>query len=34
MTHGFVTGDQALEMLNIHTPGCRPDRDTYFLAPP
>jgi mannose-6-phosphate isomerase-like protein (cupin superfamily) len=29
-THGFVTGDEGLEMLNIHAPGCRPDRDTYF----
>ena len=34
MTHAFVTGDEPLEMLNIHTPGCRPDRDTYFLASP
>ncbi len=31
-THGFVTGDEALEMLNIHTPGCRPDRDVYFVG--
>src|SRR5947199_5994958 len=23
-THGFVTGPEPLEMLNIHTPGCRP----------
>ncbi len=29
--HGFVTGDEPLELLNVHTPGCRPDRDTYFL---
>jgi uncharacterized protein len=29
-THGFITGDAPLEMLNVHTPGCRPDRDTYF----
>ena len=31
-THGFVTGEAALEMLDIHTPGCRPRRDTYFVA--
>ena len=30
-THGFVTADEPLEMLNIHTPGCRPDRDVYFV---
>jgi quercetin dioxygenase-like cupin family protein len=30
-THGFVTGGEALEMLNIHTPGCRPNRDVYFV---
>ncbi len=30
MTHGFVTEDQPLEMLDVHTPGCWPDRDTYF----
>ena len=29
-THGFITGDEPLEMLNVHTPGCRPDHDTYF----
>ncbi|MCH2115879.1 MAG: cupin domain-containing protein [Pirellulales bacterium] len=28
--HAFVTGDQPLEMLDIHVPGCRPGRDTYF----
>ena len=28
--HGFVTEDEPLEMLNIHTPGSRPDRDVYF----
>lgn len=35
-THGFVTSDEPLELLNIHTPGCWPDHDTYFadgLAP-
>lgn len=30
-THGFVTSDEALEMLDIHTPGCRPNRDVYFV---
>lgn len=30
MTHAFTTDDAPLEMLNIHAPGCRPDRDTYF----
>lgn len=30
-THGFLTGDEALEMLDIHTPGCRPDHDVYFV---
>jgi quercetin dioxygenase-like cupin family protein len=30
-THGFVTEGEALEMLNIHTPGCRPNRDVYFV---
>jgi mannose-6-phosphate isomerase-like protein (cupin superfamily) len=34
MTHAFITADEPLEMLNIHTPGCRPNRDTYFLANP
>jgi quercetin dioxygenase-like cupin family protein len=29
-THGFVTGDGPLEMLDIHTPGSWPDRDVYF----
>jgi mannose-6-phosphate isomerase-like protein (cupin superfamily) len=30
-THGFETEDEALEMLDLHMPGCRPDRDTYFV---
>jgi quercetin dioxygenase-like cupin family protein len=30
-THGFETADEALEMLDIHTPGSRPDRDVYFV---
>jgi mannose-6-phosphate isomerase-like protein (cupin superfamily) len=29
--HAFVTESEPLEMLDIHTPGCRPDRDTYFV---
>ena len=35
-THAFVTADDPLEMLNIQTPGCRPDRDVYFAdgSPP
>ncbi len=31
-THGFVTADEALEMLDIHTPGCRPNHDVYFVG--
>lgn len=30
-THAFVTSDEPLEMLDIHIPGCRPERDTYFV---
>ena len=30
-THGFITGDEPLEMLDVHTPGSRPDRDVYFV---
>jgi mannose-6-phosphate isomerase-like protein (cupin superfamily) len=33
-THGFATGDQPLEMLDVHTPGSRPDRDVYFTGGP
>ncbi len=33
-THGFVTGDEPLEMLDIQVPGCRPDRDVYFTDGP
>ena len=29
--HSFVTEGEALEMLDIHVPGCRPKRDTYFV---
>jgi mannose-6-phosphate isomerase-like protein (cupin superfamily) len=31
-THGFVTGDEELVMLDIHCPGSRPDRDVYFIG--
>jgi mannose-6-phosphate isomerase-like protein (cupin superfamily) len=31
VTHRFETGDESLILLDIHTPGCRPDRDTYFV---
>lgn len=27
--HGFSVGDEGLDLLNIHTPGCRPDIDTF-----
>ncbi|MEM9158889.1 MAG: hypothetical protein AAGB46_07535, partial [Verrucomicrobiota bacterium] len=30
--HRFATGDEALEMLDIHSPGSRPDRDVYFTG--
>ena len=33
-THGFVTEAEPLVMLNIHTPGSRPDRDVYFVDGP
>ena len=32
VTHAFETGPSGLVMLNVHTPGCRPDRDTYFVG--
>jgi mannose-6-phosphate isomerase-like protein (cupin superfamily) len=32
VTHAFITGDEPLDLLDIHTPGCRPDRDTYFVG--
>ena len=31
-THGFITGDEPLVMLDIHSPGSRPDRDVYFVG--
>lgn len=27
--HGFTVSDEGLELLNVHTPGCRPDIDTF-----
>ncbi len=35
-THGFITRESPLIMLDIHSPGSRPDRDVYFTgdAPP
>lgn len=32
-THGFVTTDEPLVMLDLHTPGSRPDHDVYFVGP-
>ncbi len=31
-THGFITQEEALVMLDIHTPGSRPDHDVYFVG--
>ncbi|MCW1921851.1 cupin domain-containing protein [Luteolibacter arcticus] len=31
-THAFITSDEALVMLDVHTPGSRPDRDVYFVG--
>lgn len=31
-THGFITRDEALVMLDIHSPGSRPNRDVYFVG--
>lgn len=31
VTHRFETSDLGLTLLDIHVPGCRPDRDTYFV---
>lgn len=33
-THGFVTADEPLDMLDVQVPGCRPDRDVYFVDGP
>ncbi len=27
--HGFITGEEGLEMLDVHAPGCWPDHDTF-----
>jgi len=32
--HSFATGAQGLRMLNIHSPGSRPDRDVFFEGDP
>jgi mannose-6-phosphate isomerase-like protein (cupin superfamily) len=31
-THAFITGDEPLVMLDVHTPGSRPDRDVFFIG--
>ncbi len=31
-THAFETGNEALVMLDLHTPGSRPDRDVFFVG--
>lgn len=31
-THGFITHEEPLVMLDLHTPGSRPDRDVYFVG--
>ena len=33
-THGFITAEEALTMLNLHSPGSRPDHDVYFVGEP
>ena len=30
--HRFVTDDQPLVMLDVHSPGSRPNRDVYFTG--
>jgi quercetin dioxygenase-like cupin family protein len=30
-THGFVASVEGLDLLDIHTPGCWPDHDVYFV---
>ncbi len=32
--HGFITTAKPLVMLDIHSPGSRPDRDVYFEGEP
>jgi mannose-6-phosphate isomerase-like protein (cupin superfamily) len=31
-THAFITGDEPIELIDIHSPGSRPDRDVYFVG--
>lgn len=31
-THGFIAGPDGLDMLDVHTPGCRPNHDVYFVG--
>jgi quercetin dioxygenase-like cupin family protein len=31
-THGFVAGPDGLELLDIHTPGCWPEHDVFFVG--
>lgn len=31
-THGFVTAAEALVLLDVHSPGSRPDRDVFFVG--
>lgn len=31
-THGFITQAEPLVMLDLHTPGSRPDRDVFFVG--
>lgn len=30
--HSFAAGPSGLDMLDVHAPGCRPDRDVYFVG--
>lgn len=32
--HGFITGEESLVMLDIHSPGSRPNRDIFFTGDP
>jgi mannose-6-phosphate isomerase-like protein (cupin superfamily) len=31
-THGFITTDVPLVMLDLHSPGSRPNRDVFFIG--
>lgn len=33
-THGFITHEEPLAMLDFHSPGSRPDHDVYFVGDP